>query len=407
MHIAVISLHTSPLDQPGRGDAGGMNVYVRSVWRHLAEAGFSADIFTRAKDDAPPGVFELYPGVRVVHLAAGARQALPKPELATVVPPFVSAMQRWIRQEKRRYDAIHAHYWLSGWVAQRAARALVAPVVASFHTLVRVKIEARSSTEPDAPQRARWETRLARGADRIVASTSIDAGQLVRLYGADPGRIRVLAPGVDTTVFHPGADTRHAAGLARARQRLILFAGRPADYKAPDVALAAFAAAVDREPRLMRNVVLGMIGGTENDPAIAPLSRMADRLGVGDRVRFVPAQPQPVLAGLYARAEALVMPSRSETFGLVAAEAMACGTPVIAANVGGLAAVVRDGVTGFLVEGHEPGDYAERLARLLSEPDRAARMSRAAAASVPSWAQTAEGLAGVYAELTRGGRAPA
>jgi D-inositol-3-phosphate glycosyltransferase len=280
--------------------------------------------------------------------------------------------------------------------------------VASFHTLGKVKNSSLAPGErPESPVRLAGEEAVIGDADRIMAATPAEAAQLVGMYAADPGRISLVPPGVDHQLFFPRPKDQAKARLHLAGVRLVLFVGRLQAHKGPDIAVRALAEAVARDPGGMGDVVLAVVGGPSgagHGIEVGGLMDLAAALGVGERVMFFPPQPQSRLADFYAAAECVLVPSRSESFGLVALEAQACGTPVVAAAVGGLRYVVADGVTGFLVEGHDPGDHAEQLLQLLRDPRAAARMGRAGVAMSLrfSWDSTAEEILSVYREVLDG-----
>jgi D-inositol-3-phosphate glycosyltransferase len=418
--VAVISLHTSPRDQPGSGDSGGMNVFILEVAERLADQGIEVDVFTRCHGSGAPEIEEVAPGGRIVQVQAGPCSPVPKDDLLGFAPQFLDGVLTRAAELRHDgsshhspYDVVHSHYWLSGWVGSRTKAIWGVPHVASFHTLGKVK--NRHLVDGDRPEpsvRLDGEERVIRVADRILAPTPAEAGHLVDLYGADPGRIRVIPPGVDRTIFAPAPAAEALERLHLAGARLLLFVGRLQPLKGPDVAIRALAGAVARAPELTRDVVLAVVGGPsgyqpEHDE-VARLMQLAADIGVGDRVVFFPPQPHQRLADFYSAAEAVLMPSRSESFGLVALEAQACGTPVIAAGAGGLRYAVVDGESGFLVDGHDPAAYAERIVALLSDSSIAARMSKEAVvhASRFSWDATATEIARVYRELSTRRRLP-
>jgi D-inositol-3-phosphate glycosyltransferase len=410
--IATISLHTSPLDQPGTGDAGGLNVYVVEVSKRLAERGVEVEIFTRAVcRDTPPTV-ELAPGVLVRNVVAGPFEELDKNALPAQICPFTFGV---LRTEAAfapgRYDLLHAHYWLSGQVAARAAERWGVPLVQSMHTLGKVKnlsLAAGDCAEP--PQRIRGEASVVAAADRLVANTAEEARQLIELYGADPWRVETVSPGADLSVFRPAASSvvSSAAASAALRRRLglapdavvLMFAGRIQPLKGPDVVLRAAAALLRLCPWLADRLVVVIVGGPSGSEVGAPgrLSGLASALGIADCVRFEAPCPQPELADWYRAADLVLVPSHSESFGLVALEAQACGTPVVAAAVGGLRTAVRDGYSGVLVEGHDPLVWARVLAGLLASPARLSVLARGARehAAAFNWPATAERLVEVY-----------
>jgi len=410
--VAVISLHTSPRDQPGSGDSGGMNVYVSSVARRLAEQGIAVDIYTRCHGQGGPQVQEIAPGAQLIHVQAGPCAPVRKDELPALLPGFLggvlehAAADRSSAHRHSPYDLVHSHYWLSGWVGSRAKEIWGAPLVASFHTLGKVKNAVLPFGDPPEPGvRLSGEQRVVRLADRILAPTPIEAHHLVDLYGADPRRIRVVPPGVDQTLFAPRPKEEAKARLHLSNARLVLFVGRLQPFKGPDVAIRAVAEAVARDPDRTRDLVLAVVGGGSSQDVdhdeVSSLMRLAAEAGVADRVLFFPPQPHDRLADFYSAAEAVLVTSRSESFGLVALEAEACGTPVIATSAGGLRYVVLDGKTGFLVPGHDPASYADRILRILADPALAAQLSEGALrhAGRFSWDATARDIRTVYREL--------
>jgi D-inositol-3-phosphate glycosyltransferase len=406
MRVAVISVHTSPIDQPGTGDSGGMNVYIRAVAERLAARGVDVDVFTRDRGCAGPLVNELSDRTRVVRLKAGPCVPIPKSDLPRFLPEFLGSVLALGRSEGRGYDLVHSHYWLSGWVGRHLRRSWGVPLVSSFHTLGKVKNYSLAPGEPPEPSvRLAGEERVIHEADRILAPTPAEAAHLVGLYGAKASRIRLVPPGVDHDLFHPRDRSRAKADVGLGGCRVALFVGRLQPHKGPDVAIRTLAEAVARDPAGTRDVVLAVVGGPSGAGSSADVERLrelAAALGVGERVRFFPPQPQVRLAEFYAAADVVLVPSRSESFGLVALEAQACGSPVIASAVGGLRYVVRDGITGTVVPGHDPADYATALLALLGDPDRASRLGAAAAEeSMPfSWGATASAALRVYREVT-------
>ena len=405
--IATISLHTSPLDQPGTGDAGGLNVYVVEVSKRLAERGIEVEIFTRAVcRDTPPTV-ELVPGVLVRNVVAGPFEELDKNALPGQICPFTFGVLRTeAAYAPGRYDLLHAHYWLSGQVAAVAAERWGVPLVQSMHTLGKVKnlaLAVGDSAEP--PARIRGEGEVVAAADRLVANTAEEARQLIDLYGADPWRVETVNPGVDLSVFRPASGV--ASGLALRRRLglasdavVLAFAGRIQPLKGPDVVLRAAASLLRLRPSLADRLVVVIVGGPSGSEVGAPgrLEALASSLGISSLVRMEAPCPQPELADWYRAADVVLVPSHSESFGLVALEAQACGTPVVAAAVGGLRTAVRDGYSGVLVDGHDPEVWARVLSDLLASPARLAELSRGARehAAAFNWPATAERLVGVY-----------
>ncbi len=409
LRVAMLSVHTSPLHQPGTGDAGGMNVYMVELARALAEQGAEIDLFTRCRGEGLPPLVTLAPGVRVRHLHAGPRAALPKEAMPDLVVPFSLALLK----EERAYDLIHSHYWLSGQAGRIAAVGWRLPLVHTAHTLARVKNASLAAGDAPEPElRVRGEHQVVGAADRLIANTADEAAALRTLYGAEEGRTEVVRPGVDLRTFHPG-DGRAAA---RARLGLPadafvpLYAGRIQPLKGPDVLVRAVDELVRDAPELRRRLLVPVVGGHSGAGREGTAWQLAAELGVTDVLRSFPPVPQERLADWYRAADVLVVPSRSESFGLVAVEAQACGTPVLAAAVGGLPTAVWDGVTGMLVRGHDPVEYARRLRRLAAHPEVVATMGEAAVrhARGMSWrasaGRTLEVYRGALAEVPRPAR---
>jgi D-inositol-3-phosphate glycosyltransferase len=402
--IATISLHTSPLDQPGTGDAGGLNVYVVEVSKRLAERGIEVEIFTRAVcRDTPPTV-ELVPGVLVRNVVAGPFEELDKNALPAQICPFTfGVLHTEAAYAPGRYDLLHAHYWLSGQVAAVAAERWGVPLVQSMHTLGKVKNLALAfgdCAEPTA--RIRGEGEVVAAADRLVANTAEEARQLIDLYGADPWRVETVNPGVDLSVFRPASSVsavRRRLGLP-ADAVVLAFAGRIQPLKGPDVVLRAAASLLRLRPSLADRLVVVIVGGPSGSEVGAPgrLAALASSLGISSCVRLEAPCPQAELADWYRAADVVLVPSHSESFGLVALEAQACGTPVVAAAVGGLRTAVRDSVSGVLVDGHDPEVWARVLSDLLASPARLVQLSAGARehAAAFNWPATAERLVGVY-----------
>jgi D-inositol-3-phosphate glycosyltransferase len=393
--IAVFSMHTSPLAQPGAGDGGGMNVYVRALACALARAGVDCDVYTRAEHTAQPRVVQVERGFRVVHVEAGPRAPLPKHELPSLVDAFVDAAVDRMR-ESDPVDVLHANYWLSGAIAHRLKHELDLPLVATFHTLARVKAEAGFDDDPAL--RTRTEHEVIACADLMLASTDDERAQLASLYDADPERIEVVPPGVDHTIFAPGDRRRARRRLRLGPGRVILFAGRIQPLKGLTLAIRCVAALADPHVTLL---VVGGPSGSEGDAELRRAQALVDELGLHRQVRFVPPQRHELLADYYRAADVCIVPSRTESFGLVALEAAACGTPVVASAVGGLRSLVDDGVTGYLVDSRDPADFAEPVARLLHGDELARELgANAAARSLRySWSMTAARLRRLYADL--------
>jgi D-inositol-3-phosphate glycosyltransferase len=401
--LAMISLHTSPLDQPGTGDAGGMNVYVIELARRLARQGIEVDVFTRATSSALPPVVEAADGVLVRHVHAGPYEGLAKDALPGQLCVFAREVLRTeAAQPRGHYDAVHSHYWLSGQVGALARDRWGVPLVHTMHTMARVKngsLAEGDTPEPEA--RVIGEQQVVEAADVLVANTDIEAKQLINLYDADPGRVEVVHPGVDLEVFRPGsqAAARAALGLP-ADAQVVLFAGRIQPLKAPDVLLRAIAVLLERQPALRSRLVVPVVGGPSGSGLEHPesLAELAVTLGLDDVVRFVPPVAQSQLAQWYAAATLVAVPSYNESFGLVAAEAGACGTPVVAAAVGGLPTVVRHERSGLLVDTHDDTDWARALGRVLTEPGLHDRLAAGAAAQARefSWDATAGAMLETY-----------
>lgn len=404
--VAMLSVHTSPLEQPGTGDAGGMNVYVVETAVRMARRGTEVEIFTRATDSDQPPVVELAPGVLVRHIAAGPFEGLSKNDLPGQLCAFAAGLMRTeARHEPGWYDLVHSHYWLSGQVGWLAADRWCVPLVHTMHTMAKVK--NAQLAEGDAPEpagRVIGEEQVVEAADRILANTDAEARELIDLYDADPERVAVVPPGVDLDLFTPGGPD----GRLAARRRLglpedadlLLFVGRIQPLKAPDVLLKAAARMLARRPAGARPLRVAVLGGPSGTGLEHPeeLARLVGELGLADAATLQPPVPRPVLADWYRAADLAVVPSYSESFGLVALEAQACGTPAVAARVGGLRTAVRDGVSGLLVDGHDPADWADALDDLLADPVRRAAMQAAAVlhAGRFSWDATVEQTLDVY-----------
>ncbi|MFN8072572.1 MAG: D-inositol-3-phosphate glycosyltransferase [Mycobacterium sp.] len=392
--VAVISVHTSPLAQPGTGDAGGMNVYVLQTALHMAARGVEVEIFTRATSSADPPTVAVAPGVLVRNVVAGPFEGLDKYDLPTQLCAFTAGVLRAeANQEPGHYDVVHSHYWLSGQVGWLARDRWAVPLVHTAHTLAAVKNAALADGDaPEPPLRSVGEQQVVDEADRLIVNTEEEAHQLVSLHHADWARIDVVHPGVDLKTFTPGdrAAARAALGL-RADERIVAFVGRIQPLKAPDVLLRAVAL-------LPPGVRVVIAGGVSGSGLAAPdsLTRLAAELGIADRVTFLPPQSRENLVDVYRAADLVAVPSYSESFGLVAVEAQACGTPVVAAAVGGLPVAVADGHSGSLVDGHDPRDWAESIAALLDSD--AGALSRAAVEHARrfSWDHTVDGLLSSY-----------
>lgn len=396
--VAVLSVHTSPLAQPGTGDAGGMNVYVLQTALHLAARGVEVEIFTRATSSADPPTVRVAPGVLVRNVVAGPFEGLDKYDLPTQLCAFTAGVLRAeANHEPGYYDIVHSHYWLSGQVGWLARERWAVPLVHTAHTLAAVKNAALAEGDaPEPPLRAVGEQQVVDEADRLIVNTEDEARQLVSLHHADPARIDVVHPGVDLQVFTPGdrAAARAALGLP-AEDRIVAFVGRIQPLKAPDVLLRAAALLPTTASGPVRVVIAGGASGSglaEPDGLI----RLADDLGIADRVTFLPPQPREQLVNVYRSADLVAVPSYSESFGLVAVEAQACGTPVVAAAVGGLPVAVADGRSGTLVDGHDPQRWAQEIAALLDGDASGLRRAAIEHAAQFSWDHTVDALLTSY-----------
>jgi D-inositol-3-phosphate glycosyltransferase len=404
----MVSLHTSPLDQPGTGDAGGMNVYVLELARRLAERGVEVDIFTRATASRLPAVVDAAPGVRVRHIVAGPFEGLTKAEL----PGQLCVFAREVLRAEAHFDAghygvVHSHYWLSGQVGALARDRWGVPLVHSMHTMAKVKNGALAEGDtPEPAARIIGEEQVVAAADMLVANTIDEAKDLINCYDAEAARVEVVNPGVDLDVFRPVpvADARARLGLPRDAD-LLLFVGRLQPLKAPDVLLRATASLLARDPSRRSRLMVAVVGGPSGTGLEHPeaMQQLASSLGIADVVRFVKPAPRDELVDWYAAASLVCVPSYNESFGLVAVEAQAVGTPVVAAAVGGLTTAVRDGRSGFLVDGHDPAAYARAFERVLDAPALRARLSQAAVAHAQqfSWERTADATLAVYERAAR------
>ncbi|HEX2193202.1 MAG TPA: glycosyltransferase [Acidimicrobiales bacterium] len=396
--LAVLSLHTSPLAQPGAGDGGGMNVYVRSLSSALARAGLDCDVYTRAWRPGLAPVVAVEPGVRVHHVPAGPPSGVTKEDLPELVDEFTDGVLARILSGGEP-DLIHANYWLSGVAGHALKHELGLPLVCTFHTLARVKAEA---TGEEAGLRGQAEAEVVGCSDAVLASAEHERVQLARLYDADPARIEVVPPGVDHERFAAGDRRAARRALRLGDGPVLLFVGRIQPLKGVDVAVEV-AARCRPDTTLL---VVGGPSGAEGEVERRRVAALVDELGMGGRVRFVPPQPHHRLATFYRAADVCLVPSRSESFGLVALEAAACGTPVVAAAVGGLQTLVEHARTGFLVDVGDAAAFAACVRALLDDPARAAAMGDAAIARSRrySWSITAARVRRLCADLTA--RAP-
>ena len=418
-------MHTSPLAQPGTGDGGGMNVYVRELATALARSGVACEVFTRAEDPAQPATVTVEPGFRVHHIPAGPVGPVVKESLPDLVEEWtdgVEAALRRLAETDGPVAALHANYWLSGVAGHTLKHRLEVPLLVTFHTLDRVKAdstpEALSASEP--ARRASAEADVVGCADAVLASCTVEASQLTELYGADPDRIVIVAPGVEHAFFAPGdrAQARRAVGLDP-EVPLLLFVGRIQPLKGPSLAVEALAelrrgasdeaapaaASVAGGPRSASAalVVIGGPSGPHGADELAAIDRAVAAHGLEGAVHMLPPQPHEMLSTYFRAADVCVVPSHSESFGLVALEAAACGVPVVAAAVGGLTTIVRNGASGYLVEGRAPADFAGPIASILDDAEVAARLGRRAAARARgyTWRRAASDLWVRICDLTR------
>jgi D-inositol-3-phosphate glycosyltransferase len=398
-------VHTSPLDSPGTGDAGGMNVYIVQTATRLARLGVEVDVFTRATSSGLPPVVELAPGVTVQHIMAGPYEGLAKNDLPAQLCAFTAGVLRAeARREPGYYDVVHSHYWLSGQVGWLARDRWRVPLVHTAHTLAKVKNAALVQGDaPEPPTRVIGEQQVVAEADWLVANTPAETAQLIELYGADPARTATIAPGVDLELFTPGSREAARAGLGLPLDAVVLaFIGRIQPLKGPDVLLRAAAEMLRRDPALRDRLRVLVVGGPSGSGLAEPtvLHQLAAELGISRHVVFAPPQGGSALVGVYRAADVVAVPSYSESFGLVALEAQACGTPVVAAAVGGLPVAVADGVSGRLVGSHHPEDWADVLSAVSLHPEQRDVLAAGAARHARrfSWERTTEALLRVYAE---------
>jgi D-inositol-3-phosphate glycosyltransferase len=395
--VAVLSVHTSPLSQPGVGDGGGMNVYVRELVSALAQAGLDCRVYVRRWHEDLPKTVTVEPGFEVVHVPAGPVE-LAKEQLPDVVDEFAD----WVAGDLAAFEpaVVHANYWLSGVVGAELKRRLGLPLVSTFHTLARVKAE---NGDPEPERRARAEAEVMGCSDVVVANCTPEAHQLADLYHLERSRIEIITPGVDHAFFSPGDPRGARWALDAGPEPLLLFAGRIQPLKGVDVAVRTLAAVTRRDARLW---IVGGASGPDGRQEVARLRALARHLGVAERVRFIAPQPHHLLSTYYRAADVCLVPSRSESFGLVALEAAACGVPVVASAVGGLRTLVDHGRTGYLVDGRDPAEYAGWVEQILDDPvlHRRLSVSAAARARTYTWSTSAARLRRLYADLAT--RAP-
>jgi D-inositol-3-phosphate glycosyltransferase len=406
--IATVMVHTSPLEQPGIGDAGGMNIYVLESAQRMAAMGVSVDIFTRRTDPDTPDIVEISPGVRVRHFDCG-HGTLTKEQLPIHISGLSQEFSRIMRTEN--YDVIHSHYWLSGKVAMPAAKELEIPLVHTMHTMARVKnLNLAEGESPEPMIRVQGETQVVAAASALIANTDAEAASLVSLYDACPDTVHVVTPGVDLFTFTPGQSrsaARESLGLLP-DSLIVSFVGRIQPHKGPEVLIRATSELVKHSPQLRPRLIVNIIGGASgaNTEEVDRLKDCTQWLGIDDVVRFAPPVSRADLPQWYRASDLVVVPSYSESFGLVALEAQACGTPVVATAVGGLRTAVADGISGVLVDGHDPKAWSSVIARLLQEPQRRVLLSMGAIehASHFGWDGTARGTLDIYDVVISGAR---
>jgi D-inositol-3-phosphate glycosyltransferase len=427
--IAMLSVHTCPLATLGGKETGGMNVYVRDLSRELARRGHRVDIYTRSQDPNAPRIVDgtgdyelrnssvksslshadgLIRGVRVIHIPAGPEQPYDKNRVYDHLSEFVDGVLAQAEADDIRYDVLHSHYWLSGVAARELRQRWEAPIVQMFHTLGKMKnAVAQRPEEQETSHRIEVETDIVRFADALVAATPVEEEQLMRLYDATPSRIHVISPGVDLDRFYPipAAHAKEHIGVCPERS-IILFVGRIEPLKGIDNLLRAIALVVCRQPRLRGWLCVPIIGGDPDlirqEDEMVRLQELREELGIEDIVTFMGAQDQDRLQYYYSAAEMVVMPSDYESFGMVALEAMACGAPVIASDVGGLSYLVRQGRTGYRVPARDPKALAAKIERLLTDEGLRRRIGQRAACWAESyaWPRIADRIEALYGEVT-------
>ena len=401
--IATVMVHTSPLDQPGIGDAGGMNIYVVESAQRMVAMGVQVDIFTRRTETEQPDIVEISKGVRVRYFECGHGH-LTKEQLPVHISGLSKEFLRIIRNEN--YDAIHSHYWISGKVAMPAAAELKIPLIHTMHTMARVKnLNLAEGETPEPMIRVQGETQVAAAAQALIANTDSEAASLVSLYEACPDIVHVVTPGVDLYTFTPGQGRKTAReSIGTPHDALVVtFVGRIQPHKGPEVLIRATSELVKHSPLMRAKLIVNIVGGASgaNSEEVERLQELTTWLGIDDVVRFAPPVPRAELPKWYRAADLICVPSYSESFGLVALEAQACATPVIATAIGGLRTAVADGISGVLVDGHDPKAWSSVIARLLQEPQRRVLLSMGAVehASHFGWDATARGTLDIYDQV--------
>jgi len=411
--IAMLSVHTCPLAMLGGKETGGMNVYVRDLSRELGRRGFQVDVFTRSQNPTIPRVLDsLGQNCRVIHVPAGPEAPYDKNLVYDHLPEFVAGVKRFTEEQGIAYDLIHSHYWLSGWVARELRQSWSIPFVQMFHTLGQMKNSvAQRPEERETSRRIEVETEIMAWADRLVAATPLEKAQMVWLYGADPCKISVITCGVDVSLFRPlsQAKAREQLGVCD-RKHMILFVGRIEPLKGIDTLLRAMTSVIKDFPRWKGEICVCIVGGDASEKPevinaeMERLRTLREELGLRDLVTFLGAQAQDTLPYYYSAADVVVVPSYYESFGMVALEAMACGTPVIASRVGGLSFTIQDGITGFHVPDRDPEALAGKISLLLKDHDLRSRLSTQAVQWVQrySWSRVADQIVALYGWLAPG-----
>ena len=401
--IATVMVHTSPLDQPGIGDAGGMNIYVLESAQRMAAMGVEVDIFTRRTESESPEIIEISKGVRVRYFDCGHGN-LTKEQMPVHILGLSKEFLRIVKDEK--YDAIHSHYWISGKVAMPAAAKLGIPLIHTMHTMARVKnLNLAEGESPEPMIRVQGETQVAAAAQALIANTDSEAASLVSLYEACPDTVHVVNPGVDLFTFTPGTGRKAAREQigTPADALIVTFVGRIQPHKGPEVLIRATSELVKHSPQMRPQLIVNIIGGASgaNTEEVERLKELVTWLNIDDVIHFAPPVPRADLVHWYRAADLVCVPSYSESFGLVALEAQACGTPVVATAIGGLRTAVADGISGVLVDGHDPKAWSSVIARLLHEPQRRVLLSMGAIehASHFGWDTTARGTLDIYDQV--------
>ena len=390
LHIAILSLHTSPLAQPGTGDSGGMNVYIREVASALAHRGSTCTVYVRKWDPELVDEVELESGVHIVHIEAG-EYGIEKEDLYDIVDDFTDSVIKDLKNRKP-VDIIHANYWLSGAVGHKLKHELNIPLVTTFHTLGETK---KKSGFPETTERLRAENEIVGCSDVVVANSENEQEQLRHLYGANVDRVEIVPLGVEQALFSPGNPNAAKDALGLPTGPILLFIGRLQSLKGVDVAISTLQA-MDHENATL--VIVGGASGQEGSFYESEIRNLANNLPAGKKVAFIPPQPHHILSTYYRAADIVIVPSRSESFGLVALEAAACGVPVVASSVGGLQNLIEDGKTGLLIEGWDPVEYAQVIDYLLSNPFKSTEIAMNAVdrAQTYTWGQTARRLQEIY-----------